>query len=91
MDKISINKGLGSFRGAGMLTSHGLVNTVSVFNSNLRPELDALHWRHRKTIIDFFTNFSLYFSTNIDGKASDNSVIWCDAFGQFITAARMEN
>ena len=74
-----------------MLTSHGLVNTVSVFNSNLRPELDALHWRHRKTIIDFFTNFSLYFSSEIDGNAPNNAVIWYDEFGQFITAARIEN
>jgi hypothetical protein len=73
-----------------MLTSHGLVNTVSLFNSNLRPELDALHRRHRKSMIDVFTKASLYLFTNIDGKASDTSVIWCD-HGQFITVTRMEN
>ena len=74
-----------------MLNSHRLVKTVSVFNSNLRLELDVLNWRHRKSMIHAFTNFSLYFSSEIDGNAPNNAVIWYDEFGQFITAARIEN
>ena len=42
-------------------------------------------------MIDAFINFSLYFSTDIEGNASDTSVNWYDEFDQFITAARMEN
>ena len=74
-----------------MLARRGLVNTFSVFNSNLRPGLDRLYWRNRKSMIDAFIYFSLYFFTDIEGNASDTAVNWYDAFGQFITKVRMEN
>ncbi len=41
--------------------------------------------------IKAFTNFSLDLPADIDGNAFDAVVIWCEAFGQFITAARLEN
>ena len=41
--------------------------------------------------IKVFTNFSLDLPADIDSNAFDAVVIWCEAFGQFITAARLEN
>ena len=73
---MGINVDLRSFRGAYMLARHGSVNTVSAFNSNPRPRLDALHWRHCKSMIDTFIEFRLYFSADIDGNAYYIAVIW---------------
>ena len=41
--------------------------------------------------IKAFTNFSLDLPADIDSNAFDVVVIWCEVFGQFITAVRLEN
>ena len=42
-------------------------------------------------LINAFRNFALDLPAGIDLDAYGAVVIWCEAFGQFITAARLEN